>query len=305
MHLLQSWVEQASPRGRRSPSRRGSSDAEHAGATLSPNFDSLLEAAAQLEHTEQAPNGATTEAAGVPIPSAAAPTLHTAQAGTSSGAQQPPARLLHPTVAADAQPPAPAAPRTTGVLSVSTQQLSAQGQAELLAQMRMAQNNKAAHAGGSAPASLPAHPNQASQPLAGAGLPGQPGLPRELPRAQPAASTASAPAQHRLLSQPVTMVPAAARPQQLPVTYSLKRNKKEQQQQQRLTQQRPAKPAASAQRSTSTAQMAAVNKRFMAELQPRASGFLGLPANPSGPPQPQPQRPALPLRHVDASALTA
>lgn len=207
-------------------------------------------------------------------------------AGPSAAATAPPAL----------QPAAHAVPGSSG------QQLQlSQGQAELLAQVHMAQNNRAAHAGSSAPAAGSVHLSQAlQQHLPGAGVSAHSSAPPVLARTQAAAG---APTQQP--SQPAMVAPThlpiiTSLQQQLPVTPTRNRNgastprpsgqRKQHRAQQRQAPQQgsSARPAASAQPSNAaTMQRAAANERIIAEFF-RAPGLQTLP---HGPQQQQAHRP--------------
>ena len=257
MHLQRR--EQVLPPRRSSPSRRASSDAEHASPTLAPGFENLLEAGALLDHAAEAPKGA--------LPQAVDGSVQQRPAG--------PLPALQPVVSA-----MPGRPGTPGG-PVLQPQLS-QGQAELLAQVHMAKNNRAAHAGSSALAISASQLSQALQHTTTAGTLAPSSAPVIPHMSKATAGTVSAPTQQVPPSQTMTAAPipppAASLQQQLPVTPTRNRNApstprpkgrgtQPPAQQQLLQQGSSLSPASSAQQlSAATLERAAANNRIITEL---------------------------------------
>ncbi len=156
-----------------------------------------------------------------------------------------------------------------------------QGQAELLAQVHMAKNNRAAHAGSSAPAVSAVQLSQALQNLPGAGISAHSSAPAVQHISKAATGTMSAPTQ-QVPSQSTTAgptaPPAASLQKQLPVTPTRNRNVPSSPRpkgkgnqplaQQQLTQQASSLSLASSaqQLSAATLEKAASNNRIMIEL---------------------------------------
>ena len=287
--------EQSQPHRRTSPSRRGSSDTEHVSLTLAPGIDSLLEAGALLDNTAGAPDGALLEPTNVSTEQVTAGPQQPAAAAAAAPASQP------------------------GMAGGAGQQAQlSQGQAHLLAQVHMARNNRAAHAGSSAPAAIPGRPSHALQQPPGVGTSSPPSLPGSLLASQAAAGAASAGAQQLLAGQSAVLAPHSApatglqqamlTPPQNGITPSSPRPRSQSRQSPVQHQQPPprqgssTRPAASAQPGAATSmQMAAINTRIMAEFQARP---LGLPTSPRGPQQQLPQRPHLPQTGIRPDAAT-
>ncbi len=253
------------PQRRSSPSRRVSSDAEHASPVLAPGFESLLEARALLDHA--------VEAAVVSVPQAADGSLQQLPA-------EPPKQAAAAGAAPALQPTAHAMPGMAGTPGgPALQPQLSQGQAELLAQVHMAKNNRAARAGSSAPAISAAQLRQALQHVPAAGKVAHSSEPAIPHMSKATAGIASAPTQQVQPSQSTmaapTTLPAASSQQQLPVTPTRNRTAQPSPrprgrplaQQQQQQQEYPLSPASSAQQlSAANATKAAANSRIMTEL---------------------------------------